>query len=103
MFLSECTLIPLCTRGVEPAFHVREMGGSLGTAPALQNRLPPLGSDYHTSGRVPVPAQFGTSASCMSRGHCASREKSLLLCVVAMRRQSSRLYNLRYGHVSFSG
>lgn len=100
MFLSEYTLMPLCTRSIEPAFHVRETGSSLGTAPALQNRLPPLGSNYHIRGCVPVPAQFGTSASYVYSGHCAPREKSLLLCVVAMRGESSRVYNLRYRHVS---
>lgn len=87
-----------CTGSVEPAFHVRETGGSFGTAPALQNRLPPLGSDPHSSALC--QPSWGALPLCVSSAHCAPGRKSLFLCVVAVRGESSRFSNPRYSCVS---
>ena len=74
MFYSQYTLMSACTRSVDPAFHVREMGSSLGTAPALQNRLPPSGSDTAPVACV-CASQFGTSASLHIQWSAHSQEK----------------------------
>lgn len=71
-----------CTGSVEPAFHVREMGGSFRTAPALQNRLPPLGSDHHSSALCLCQPSLGALPLCMSSAHCAPREGNPSSCVL---------------------
>lgn len=87
----------VCMRSADTAFHIREKGNSLGTAPAPQNRLPPLGSDCCINSMCLCQSSLGPLPLCMPPVvSMLSREMRLWLCGAAKREESSRCSNLRY-------